>query len=37
LIDDTLTTGSSLLAAGELLKQHNPKMRLYLLALAKED
>ena len=37
LIDDTLTTGSSLLAAGELLKQCDPKMQLYLLALAKED
>lgn len=37
LIDDTLTTGSSLLAAGELLKQRDPKMQLYLLALAKED
>jgi predicted amidophosphoribosyltransferase len=37
LIDDTLTTGASLLAAGELLKQRDPKMQLYLLALAKED
>ena len=37
LIDDTLTTGSSLLAAGELLKQRDPKLQLYLLALAKED
>jgi len=37
LIDDTVTTGSTLLLAGELLKQHVPKMQLYLLALAKED
>lgn len=37
LIDDTVTTGSSLLAAGGLLKQRDPMMQLYLLALAKED
>ncbi len=37
LLDDTVTTGASLLSAAEALLQWDPKMDLYLLALAQES
>jgi predicted amidophosphoribosyltransferase len=36
LIDDTVTTGASLLSAAEALLQQDPDLDLYLLALAQE-
>ncbi len=37
LVDDTVTTGASLLSAAEALLQWDPKLDLYLLALAQES